>query len=294
MASPDEHDVAGQEAGAGSTYHIDTEQAAELARLMQQNRLAIEAMGGIFPEELALPQGGRVLDLACGPGGWVLEGAFLYPQADFIGVDISASMIEYARAQAQSRRLENASFLVMDVMKPMSFPDASFDVINGRLLSSFMLPAAWPELLKECWRLLKPGGVLCLTDTEGPLTNSEATERFFALGFQALKRAGQSFSPDGRHIGITPQLAPFLRQAGFEQVRLRASALDWSSESPAHYSFFKDVMILLEVSRPFLVQMGLATAEELERLAQQALAEMQADDFRGLVVAVVAWGRKPA
>lgn len=295
MASPDEQDNrAGTEAGAGSTYHIDTEQAAELARLMQQNRLAIEAMGGVFPEELTLPKEGRVLDLACGPGGWILEAAFLYPQADFIGVDISPSMIEYARAQAQARRLENASFLVMDVMKPLAFPDASFDVINGRLLSSFMLPMAWPELLKECWRLLKPGGVLCLTDTEGPLTNSEATERFFALSFQALKRAGQSFSPDGRHIGITPQLAPFLRQGGFEQVRLRASALDWSSEAPAHYSFFKDVMILLEVSRPFLIHLGLATKEELERLAQQALAEMQAGDFRGLAVAVTAWGCKPA
>ncbi|MBX5450847.1 class I SAM-dependent methyltransferase [Thermogemmatispora sp.] len=295
MVSSDEHDLTRPEDGvsSGSTYPIDTEQAEELVRLMQQNCLAIEAVGGIFPEGLDLPEGGRVLDLACGPGGWVLEAAFQYPQVDFIGVDISQSMIEYARAQAQSRQLENARFLIMDVMKPLSFPEATFDAINGRLLSSFMLPAAWPELLKECRRLLKPGGVLCLTDTEGPLTTSEATERFFALSFQALKRAGQSFSPDGRHIGITPQLAPLLRQAGFERVRLSASAIDWSSETPAHYSFFKDVMVLLEVSQPFLIQMGLATKEELRQLAQQALAEMQADDFRGLAVAVNAWGHKP-
>jgi hypothetical protein len=55
-------------------YIIDSEQAAELARLMQQDRLLTEAMGGLLPEEgINLPERGHVLDLACGPDGWALE-----------------------------------------------------------------------------------------------------------------------------------------------------------------------------------------------------------------------------
>uniref|UniRef100_UPI0035E46575 class I SAM-dependent methyltransferase n=1 Tax=Thermogemmatispora sp. TaxID=1968838 RepID=UPI0035E46575 len=148
-----------------NTYVIDPENAGELARLMQQDRLLTEGMGGLLPEEgLSLPPQGRVLDLACGPGGWALELAFQYPRAEVIGVDISRQAIEYARAQAQSRGLENVHFAVMNVMERLDWPDASFDLINGRLLCGFMLPAAWPRLLAECHRLLKPGGIIRLTE----------------------------------------------------------------------------------------------------------------------------------
>uniref|UniRef100_UPI0035E452C3 class I SAM-dependent methyltransferase n=1 Tax=Thermogemmatispora sp. TaxID=1968838 RepID=UPI0035E452C3 len=58
----------------------------------------------------------------------------------------------------------------------LDWPDASFDLINGRLLCGFMLPAAWPRLLAECHRLLKPGGIIRLTEVEPMLTISAAYE----------------------------------------------------------------------------------------------------------------------
>ncbi|MBX5451941.1 MAG: methyltransferase domain-containing protein [Thermogemmatispora sp.] len=284
-------------AEADNTYVIDAENAGELARLMQQDRLLTEAMGGLLPEfskERPLPDGGKVLDLACGPGGWALELAFAFPRIEVIGVDISQQVITYARAQAWSRGLENVHFQVGNVMEPLSFPASSFDLINGRLLSGFMLPDAWPRLLSECWRLLKPGGVLRLTEGEMPLSTSPASERFNALFTEALKRAGRSFSPDGRHIGITPVLARLLRQAGFVEVRLRASVIEWSMGTEAYYPVFKDALFGIELLQPFLVKVGVATKEELERLAQLALAEMQQEDFCALWNLVTAWGHKPA
>ncbi|MBX5457537.1 MAG: methyltransferase domain-containing protein [Thermogemmatispora sp.] len=278
-----------------NTYIIDSEQAAELARLMQQDRLLTEAMGGLLPEEgIALPERGRVLDLACGPGGWALELAFRFPKVEIIGIDISPSVIEYANAQAWSRGLENVHFQVGNVMESLPFPDQSFDLINGRALCGFMLPNSWPRLLAECFRLLKPGGILRCTETEQPLTTSPAFEHFCALGTQALKRAGQSFSPDGRHIGITPVLPRLLRQAGFERVRLRASAIEWSIGTEGHYPVFKDYLVAMELVQPFLLKTGVAAKEELERLYQQAVAEMQADDFCAIWTLLTVWGEKPA
>ncbi|WP_376797425.1 class I SAM-dependent methyltransferase, partial [Thermogemmatispora sp.] len=116
-----------------NTYVIDPENVGELARLMHQDQLLTRGMGGLFPEFPAgppLPAGGRVLDLACGPGGWALEVAFAYPKVEVIGVDISGSVIEYARTQALSRGLDNAHFRTMNVMQPLDFADGTFDLIN--------------------------------------------------------------------------------------------------------------------------------------------------------------------
>ncbi|WP_069803209.1 class I SAM-dependent methyltransferase [Thermogemmatispora onikobensis] len=276
-----------------STYPIDAGQAEELARLLQQDRLITEAMGGLFPEGQTLPEGGRLLDLACGPGGWACEVAFQYPHVEVIGVDINPSTIEYASTQAQARGLPNISFEIMDITQPLAFPDASFDLINGRSLFSFMRPQDWRHLLAECRRLLKPGGIIRLTETEFGLTSSPATERYFALIAAALKRAGQSFSPDGRHVGITPVLPRLLRQAGFNDVRLRAGAVEWSSDSPMHYAFFKDLFVLFQLIQPFLLKTGVISREELEPLYQQAIAEAQGEDFCAIWPWLTVWGQQP-
>jgi hypothetical protein len=54
-----------------STYVIDSESGAEMARLMVQDRILTEGMGGLFTElpGATLVNVHDILDLACGPGG---------------------------------------------------------------------------------------------------------------------------------------------------------------------------------------------------------------------------------
>src|SRR5947209_452015 len=125
------------------TYFMDTESGAEMARLLDQDRLVTKGMGGLFPElspsELSHIQ--RILDIGCGPGGWAQEVAFGYPEKEVVGIDISNAMIEYATDQARVQGLQNATFLVRNALEPFDFPNESFDLVNGRLMG-FLPPDA--------------------------------------------------------------------------------------------------------------------------------------------------------
>jgi SAM-dependent methyltransferase len=274
-------------------YVFDLESGPELTRLIYQERLLTNAFDEQLPESLDLSAVHDILDIACGPGSWALDMAYRYPKINVVGIDISKSVIEYVSASARSQGIEdNASFLVMDATKQLAFPDNSFDLVHARLLLGFMLPDAWPALLQECLRITRPGGVICLTECEGSLTSSPALEQLNGMGMLAMKLAGRSFSPDGRSFGITPMLAPLLRDAGYQETKIKAHAIDFSAGTVHHNGFYQDFVIILELARPLLLKLNLTTQEEAERLYYQALAEMMQNDFCALWYFLTAWGKK--
>jgi SAM-dependent methyltransferase len=276
-----------------NTYVIDTEKyGAETSRLLLQDRLFTQAMGGTLPETYDLTGVTRILDIACGPGGWALEIAYEHPEIEVVGIDLSPTMIEYARSQAQVQHLTNTIFLVMDASAPLSFPDVSFDLINVRLLLSFMKPQNWVPFLRECLRLLRSGGWFRWTEVEAAFTSSAAYEQYARFFAQALYRAGQSFSPDGYHIGLLPMMLPMLRQAGFQGVHAQTAALEGSFGTPAYTSAFQDTALTFKLLQPFLLQQGVASQEELEHLYQQVLADWQDEHFCALFFLFSAWGQK--
>ena len=122
----------------GNNYFIDIESTTEMARLINQDRLFTENMGGLFPELQDISSMHDILDIACGPGGWILDVATAFPEIRAVGIDVSHTMIEYARASAWSRGLDNASFLVMEALEPLEFADDSFDMVNARSIIGFM------------------------------------------------------------------------------------------------------------------------------------------------------------
>src|SRR2546421_2811274 len=276
-----------------NTYFIDAEDAAEMARLSHQDRLLTKGMGGLFPDSFDLSEVHDILDIACGPGGWGLDVAFEYPKKRVLGIDLSRSVIEYACAQARVQGLDNASFKVMDALKPLELPDNSFDLVNARFLFGFMAKEAWPKLMQECLRILRPGGILRLTECESPLSNSFASERLYGMISRSLFAAGRSFSPDGRHDGITPMLGRFLRDAGYQHIQQKAHVLDCSMGMEAYGSFYQDFMIGLKLLQPFMIKMGVTSEEEFEDQYQRALAEMMMNDFNGVWFYLSAWGTKP-
>lgn len=278
-----------------NTYFIDAESGAETARLLNQDRLITRHMGGIFPAKLDLSNVQDVLDIGCGPGGWVLDVAFAYPGMNVVGVDISQTTIKYARALAKVQLLDNASFKVMDATKPLAFPDNSFDFINARFIFAFMPASAWPELLQECMRLTRPGGIIRLTefDVYG-VTSSPACEKFTTWGSRAFKLAGQSFSPDGRGVGLTPMLGRFLRNVGCINIDRAAHVIDFSAGTEEHETMRQNSMMVFKLMQPFLLKTRVATQEEVDQVYEQMLVEMLSEDFCGAWFYLSAWGQKPA
>ena len=278
---------------ADNTYVINSSDAAEMARLMRQDQLVTQGMGGLFPEGIDLTDVHRMLDIACGPGGWVLETAFAHSDIDVVGVDISETMIAYATAQAKVQGLENASFRVMNALKPLDFADGSFDLVNTRLIVAFMLPQKWPWFIQECLRILRPGGILRFTDLEWGLSNKAAFEKTCGLFNQALRKAGQSFSPNGLHMGLLPMLRRFLQDAGCHNIGRLAHVIEFSYGTEAHDGFYHDLAVAFKLLQPFITKWQVATQAELDVLYQQVLLEMQLEDFCAVWILLTVWGYKP-
>jgi len=275
-------------------YVIDAEDAAEMARLLEQDALITRAMGGLFPERGDKLAGmNDILDVACGPGGWALNVAREYPDSEVTGIDISERMIKYARAHAQARRLPNVNFQVMDILQPLAFADASFDLVNARMLFAVMNPESWASLLREMARVCRPGGTIRLTEVEFPITTSPRFEELTSKFLQAMHQTHRSFAPDARNFCITPVLIRLLRDAGCEDVYWKAHGFNFAAQTDAHEGFMQDFMIAYQLASPFLLGLELLKKEEFEMLHQQMVAEMLTDDFCAIMYGLTACGTRP-
>jgi ubiquinone/menaquinone biosynthesis C-methylase UbiE len=288
-----------------STYFINPEEAAETERLLLQDRSVTQAMGGLLPTSLDAQQIHTVLDLACGPGGWALEVARTYPHIEVVGVDISEKMIRYVQVQARLGGLDNASFQVMNILDPLSFPEDAFDLVNARLISSFVPVRTWPSLLQECKRITSPGGTIRITEAEWSFTNGKGCEEFAARLTHAMWLDGKSFSPDGRRMGATLALGRLFRENGLTDIERHAYSLEYSFGTRHAYSleysfgtknheiWYQNTMTAYPLLLPFLLKMGVITQEEFEHLYTQIDQEMQEPDFLGEFFLLGVFGRKP-
>ncbi len=281
------------EASSDNTYVFDSESSLEIARLINQDRMMTKAMGGPLAGITDHASLQNILDLGSGPGGWVLDMAFACPHAEVEGVDISRPLVDYANARARTQQLPNASFGVMDITKPLEFPDASFDLVNARFLTVVLKREAWLPFLKECTRVLRPGGHLRLTEVvDAGITNSAAVNQLMTLFLQAFWQRGYAFSPDGRSVGMIHILSSFLRELGYQQVQLQPHAIEYSAEMEAWADQFHNIEVAGIQMKALLIEQGLITSEAFDQLYTQVLIDMQQDKFRAVQHFTTVLGRK--
>ncbi|MBV9230645.1 MAG: class I SAM-dependent methyltransferase [Chloroflexi bacterium] len=210
-----------------STYYVQGRQSEqELVRLTIQGQMMTEAMGGPLPEQDDPGSLRRVLDIACGPGEWVIAMAKAYPMMSITGIDINRNMIQYAREQALTQHLEDrVSFHVMDALLLLEFPTGFFDLVNLRCCLGFMRTWDWPKMIDEMRRVTRPGGIVRVTDAEVGHTSpsSPALMQFCELFQNALFQAGNLFEPVSS--GLTAHLASLLKQHGCQMVQTRSYAM---------------------------------------------------------------------
>jgi len=278
-----------------NTYFIQ-DSGAELARVIELERVLTRGMGGLLPEHpdpsaLVAPFH-RVLDVACGPGGWSLDLVQAYPHLQVEGFDIDQRMIDYANSQARVAGLDNASFRVMNAAGPLDYPNNYFDLVNARWLA--VIPTdVYERAVRELVRITRPGGIIRLTENEQySISNGPAFERLSGMFLQAVKRAGNTHSPDGRSTGLTPLLGRFLRNAGCRHIQMKPFVIDWSAGAAEHEPVYRVLSVFIQLLQPFLIKVGVTTKEEFERLYNEAEIEMHSDDFRALWYFLTVWGTK--
>jgi SAM-dependent methyltransferase len=286
-----------QPAKYGHGYIFNQESAAEKARLLLQDRLVNEAMKGPIPEQEKeqLQKVHMVLDIGCGPGGWALDVAKIYPHMHVIGIDNSKTMIAHAQEEKKLHELKNIDFEEMDAFQSLRFDDFTFDLVNIRNAVGYLPKDDWHRLLKECYRILSINGILRLTegDTMG-VTNSPAFEKYHRLGTQAMKHFGYGFSPDGITLGITPVLSSLLKLAGYANIGMQPHFFDFSYGTPLYSSHIQNIEVVFAAIRPLLVQSGVTTQSEIETVYVQVMEEIRNADFRGVAYFLTAWGKKLA
>ncbi|HZA03363.1 MAG TPA: arsenite methyltransferase [Propionibacteriaceae bacterium] len=129
-----------------------------------------------------LRPGERVLDLGSGGGIDVLLSAKRVGPTGFAyGVDMTAEMLELARANAAEAGATNVEF-VRGTIEDVPLPDASVDVVISNCVINLSVDK--PKVITEMFRLLTPGGRIGISDVvaEDHLDPADRAERGSYVG----------------------------------------------------------------------------------------------------------------
>ncbi len=184
-----------------------------------RNRARYNAIVGAFNDDLfraaAIAPDDRVLDVGCGTGHVTLLAARRAGRGHVVGIDLSAPMLERARADAAAQDIANVRFEQGDA-QVHPFPDAGFDVALSRGGVMFFEDAV--AAFANIRRGLRPGGRLVFLGPQGGGPDSD-----YARATAALKPLMRAPSPASRGMGslVDPaRIREVLDAAGFDGIHI--------------------------------------------------------------------------
>ncbi|MEX2181068.1 MAG: arsenite methyltransferase [Gemmatimonadaceae bacterium] len=180
----------------------------------------------------ALGEGETVLDLGSGGGIDVLLSAQRVGPTGFVyGLDMTDEMLDLARRNAAAAAVKNVAFLKGQI-EQIPLPDNSVDVIISNCVINLAVDK--PQVLREAFRVLKPGGRFAVSDVvvrgEMPVDVRKSMELWVGCIAGALEE--QEFLRLLSEVGfLSPSIEPtrvyqaedaraFLKDAGLDADRV--------------------------------------------------------------------------
>lgn len=164
-----------------------------------------------------IPEGAKVLDVACGRGAVLFPAAErVGPSGQVIGIDLADGMARETQLELERRELKQAEARQMDA-EHLLFPDSSFDfVLCGFSLQFFPHLA---QALSEFGRVLKPGGHIAVTTWGG---DDERWDWYADLreAYGAVVKLGS------QSLDKPEEIQRWLSEAGFVDIQISAKELD--------------------------------------------------------------------
>ena len=99
----------------------------------------------------------KILDIGCGIGVNTLPFVEKFPKSEVHGIDVAAPMLKYAHARSEF--FNKKVFYSQQNGERTKFPNKSFDLIMTHIVLHETSRKALKNILKETYRLLKPGGI---------------------------------------------------------------------------------------------------------------------------------------
>lgn len=169
----------------------------------------------------ALNEGETVLDLGSGGGIDVLLSARrVGATGKAYGLDMTDEMLELARANQQRAGATNVEFLKGDI-ESIPLPDASVDVIISNCVIN--LAADKGRVLREAFRVLKPGGRFAISDVVTRKEVPEAVQKSMELRVGCISGALHE-----------AEYARLLHEAGFGDVSLEPTRI-YGADDARHF-----------------------------------------------------------
>lgn len=236
----------------------------------------IQAQQGLLPPDIQAGTFKDVLDLNCRTGAWAIDLSLSYPGTHVTGLDSSPQLLEIARQHANVSNLDCTSFTEHHSGQKFPFDDESFDLVHFSMFLPIIYPRDWPTVLRDCWRVIKPGGSINLANLALGPGSSSAYQQVMQLLTRFFSLQGYAFAEQAGALSHGVYLCPLLREVGFEEVTYRLYPVKlggWNNASgrACCQLFLREV----QQNRQVFLDQGLIEGAEFDAIVAQKQQDLR-------------------
>ncbi|MCP4153062.1 MAG: class I SAM-dependent methyltransferase [bacterium] len=247
--------------GSYSYSSLEGEMKSEELRQLMLRTSAIPDINRKIFEWAGIQPHMDVLDIGCGPGLITAQLASFLSPGHITGIDIDDQLLTEARKKQQESGLENVVFQKGDVYN-LDFPAASFDFVYARLLFQHLSEAQLA--LDNMTKLLKPGGIVCISDIDDNWLSIYPEPAGFP---EFIQKAADIQKEKGGDRFVGRKLGYLLENAGLADVYTRIIPV---SSEQIGFANFLDVAVNFRKARlmPEYPQLVKSVSDSLDALKE--------------------------